>query len=78
MKIRLSGPEIVKTRVPWTVVQTLGYEWCKPVGTARVFDYVMISCGIGRLVLCRIEQDVESGEIRRVMIRPKELNRADA
>lgn len=58
-------------------VKILGYEWCRPVGTALLDDYVTVGFSDGWLALCRVEQDVDTGDVRRIMIRPEELNRAD-
>jgi hypothetical protein len=58
------------------VVKILGHEWCLPLGDARLLDYVAVGCGEGHIVLCRVEQDVYSGEIHKVMLRKSDLDRA--
>ena len=58
-------------------VKILGQEWCKPVNNARLVDYITIGTGSGHAVLCRAEQDTETGEIWRIMLRPEDLEKAD-
>ena len=55
------------------VVKNLGQELCKPVGYVSK-DSVSINTNYGTLVLCKVSQCIETGEIKREPMSWEEIN----
>ena len=60
-------------------VETIGFEWCRFRPSLCVPDGVLIETSEGHLVLARIEKFRRGSYtgIRRVLVRPTELNTVD-